>query len=400
MYRKPSPSPVFAPNISASPVNIQRGLHVSKLYYFFFFGAIGSIVPFFNVYLEQIGLTGTQIGWLGTIPPLIALTSNPLWGAIGDRWQIHRQLLAGLALVSGLISLLFLSVQSFWLIMLVVIGISFFRTPIPALVDSTVMSLAKQGGSSYGRQRMWGSLGFVLATYGLGQIVGLNDLRLIFWLHAGLLAVGCALLSLYLPIQSSLERVNILVGLHTLVARPGYVSYLAAMMLLGVGSAGFANFLGLHMLSLGGTESQVGMAWALNAITEVPIMFMGARWFGHIRYSRLILIGFIGFALVWTGLGLAQTPVQLLMVVPFTGLCYGMFWVAAVGYASESAPKGLEATAQSLAGAAQSGLGWGIGSLLAGVLWDAAGGHVVLFTSAGAMVMAATIFWAGNRKTL
>ena len=400
MYRKPSPSLVLAPNITASSVNIQRGLHVSKFYYFFFFGAIGSIVPFFNVYLEQIGLTGTQIGWIGSVPPLIALTSNPLWGAIGDRWQIHRQLLAGLALASGLLSLLFLSVQTFWPIMLVVVGLSFFRTPIPALVDSTVMSLVKQGGSSYGRQRMWGSLGFVLTTYGLAQLVNLEDLRLIFWIHAGLLAVGCAILSLQLPIQGSLERVNILTGLRTLVARPGYVHYLAGMVLLGVGAAGFASFLGLHILALGGTESQVGLAWALNAITEVPIMFMGARWFGGIRNSRLMLIGFLGMSLVWAGLGMAQTPVQLLMVAPFTGFCYGLFWVAAVGYAAESAPKGLEATAQSLGGAAQAGLGWGVGSILAGALWDVANGHVILFTSAGVVLAAAVIFWAGNRRAL
>ena len=400
MYRKPSPSPVLAPNISASSLNVERGLHVTKLYYFLFFGAIGAMVPFFNVYLEQIGLSGTQIGLIGSIAPLIALTSNPLWGAVADRWQIHRQLLAGLALASGLISLFFLGTQSFWLIMLVVIGLSFFRTPIPALVDSTVMSLVKQGGSSYGRQRLWGSLGFVLATYGLGQLVGLEDLRLIFWLHAGLLAVGCALLSLFVPIQGGLDRVNIWAGLRTLAARPGFLSYLAGMALLGVGAAGFANFLGLHILNLGGTESQVGLAWALNAITEVPIMFMGARWFGRVRYSRQILIGFIGFAVAWLGLALAQTPAQVLMVIPLTGVCYGFFWVAAVGYAAESAPKGLEATAQSLAGAAQSGLGWGIGSLLAGALWDAAGGHIVLFTSAGVMLVAAVIFWAGNRKTL
>ena len=247
---------------------------------------------------------------------------------------------------------------------------------------------------------MWGCLVFVSAPYGLCQLGNLQDLRPIFWLHAGLLAVGCALLSLLLPIPGGLDRVNILTGLRTLAARPGYLSYLAGMVLLGVGAAGFANFLGLHILDLGGTESQVGMAWALNAITEIPIMFMGARWFGRVRYSRQILIGFIGFILAWFALALAQTPAQVLMAIPLTGVCYGFFWVAAVGYAAESAPKGLEATAQSLAGAAQSGLGWGIGSLIAGALCDAAGGHVVLFTSAGVMVMAAVIFWAGNRRTL
>lgn len=383
-----------------SAIDIRRGLTVSKLYYFFFFSAIGAMVTFFNVHLERIGLTGTQIGLISSIAPLIALTSNPLWGAVADRWQIHRPLLAGLALMSGLISLVFLWTESFWPILLLVVGLSFFRTPIGALVDSTVMGLVKPGNTSYGRQRLWGSVGFVLTTYGLGQVVGVDNLRLIFWLHAGLLAVGCTYLSLQLPIQGGPDRVNILTGLRSLAGQPGYLSYLAGMALLGMGMAGYSIFLGLHILELGGTEAQIGLAWALNAITEIPIMFMGARWFGRFRNSRLLLFGFGGYALAWLGLGLAQTPLQVLMTIPFVGVCYGVFWVAAVGFAAESAPRGLEATAQSLAGAAQAGLGFGIGALLAGRLWDLADGHVVLFASAAGMVLGGVIFWLGNRRTL
>jgi hypothetical protein len=80
-------------------------------------------------------------------------------------------------------------------------------------------------------------------------------------------------------------------------------------------------------------------------------------------------------------------------------VCFGFFWVAAVGYASAAAPPGLSATAQALMGAAQSGLGWSLGSVMAGYLWDQTNGHIVLAFAAVCMALAALIFWLGNRKT-
>ena len=84
-------------------------------------------------------------------------------------------------------------------------------------------------------------------------------------------------------------------------------------------------------------------------------------------------------------------------VVSGLGLCFGFFWVAAVGFASNSAPAGLGATAQALMGAAMTGLGWGIGSVIAGYLWDLAGGEAVYFFAALAALLAALIFTFGNR---
>jgi PPP family 3-phenylpropionic acid transporter len=64
-------------------------LLVAKGSYFVFFAAIGCLVPFFNIYLQQKGLTGVEIGWLNSIAPLVALAANPFWGGVADRWQIH-----------------------------------------------------------------------------------------------------------------------------------------------------------------------------------------------------------------------------------------------------------------------------------------------------------------------
>ena len=79
-------------------------------------------------------------------------------------------------------------------------------------------------------------------------------------------------------------------------------------------------------------------------------------------------------------------------------MCYGTVWVAAVNYAGESAPPGLSATAQALVGAANAGVGWGIGSVIAGYLWDAQGGSAVFVAAAVATLMAGMLFAWGTRR--
>ncbi|HXV99144.1 MAG TPA: MFS transporter, partial [Anaerolineae bacterium] len=196
IYRQPRPAPALIPTIAAG--SAKWGLLVAKSYYLLYFAAIGCLL-FFNIYLKQIGLSGVEIGWIGSLAPLIALVANPFWGAVADRWQIHRWVLATCTFVAGLVTLFFLQVSSFWALMGLVMALSFFRTPINSIVDSTVMDMVKRTNSSYGQQRMWGTVGFVLATFGLGQWLTPANLTIIFWLHGALLGLACTGLSLLLP---------------------------------------------------------------------------------------------------------------------------------------------------------------------------------------------------------
>jgi MFS family permease len=398
MYRQLRPVPSLLPKIGAGGGDFKHGLLYAKLFYFFFFAAIGCLVPYLNVYFAQQGLSGAQIGWLGSVAPLIALTANPAWGAIADRWNLHRQVLSLCAIGAGLISLLYLVVESFWPLMIVTIVLTFFRTPIGSLLDSSVLDMVRRIGAHYGRQRFWGSVGFVLVTLGLSQYITLNDLSILFWIHGLFLAVICGALALMLPIGAKRASVSLIGGLKQLAKKSSYMSFLGAMALLGVGTSSYVNFTGLHMLEVGGDQQWLAWAWAANGLTEAPMMFLGARWFARFRYSRLLLIGFAGYTVVWALMAMANTPQLLVLCAAANGVCYGTLWSAAVNYAGEAAPEGLSATAQALVGAAQSGIGWSIGSVAAGYLWDAAGGNVVFAMASCAALAAGVLFWVGNRR--
>jgi PPP family 3-phenylpropionic acid transporter len=143
---------------------------------------------------------------------------------------------------------------------------------------------------------------------------------------------------------------------------------------------------------LGGTKADVGLLYALNSVTEIPVLFVGRQLLARFPPSHLITVGLVGFALVYGAMAQAPSPQLILWLAPVLGIVYGGFWIAVVDYATESAPASMRATAQSLVGAAQGGLGWSIGALAGGLLWGYAGGPAVLWSASLLMLLAALVY--------
>jgi PPP family 3-phenylpropionic acid transporter len=259
------------------------------------------------------------------------------------------------------------------------------------------MAMVTRAGTSYGRQRLFGSLGFVVASYSLGQLVTARSLDLIFWVQAILFGLGCGGLSLLLPLEAGRKQIRLVHGLRILAQRRSYLVFLAMNVLMGMGAAGFITFVGLQIMALGGSEQQVGLGFALNSIAEIPVMFVGGQLLARFSLRKLIVVPLLVFSVVYVGVALAPTAVVVLSLLPLLGLSYGIFLPAVVTFASKAAPAGLEATGQALMGAAQGGLGWALGALLSGFLWDVVGDTAVFLMAAVAMAAAALIFLVGLR---
>lgn len=62
-------------------------------YYYFFYGALGSLFPFLNLFYRSIGMDPWQIGILGGIRPLIALLCAPIWSFVANKYKIRKIIL-------------------------------------------------------------------------------------------------------------------------------------------------------------------------------------------------------------------------------------------------------------------------------------------------------------------
>lgn len=68
----------------------QLSLVWPKVFYFCFYAAKATLVPYLVLYFESLGLSGRQIGFLAGITPLVSLVGAPLWGALADISRRHK----------------------------------------------------------------------------------------------------------------------------------------------------------------------------------------------------------------------------------------------------------------------------------------------------------------------
>lgn len=67
--------------------NIDKSFIVSKLFYFFFYTALGALFPFFSLYYKQLWLSPSQIGILLALRPTVKLICLPLWKMVTDKYS-------------------------------------------------------------------------------------------------------------------------------------------------------------------------------------------------------------------------------------------------------------------------------------------------------------------------
>jgi MFS family permease len=169
-----------------------------RFLYFFFTAGLGIFVPYINVYYLSIGLSGLQIGALGTIGPLIGVFSSIVWSIASDRFGRPR-LLFSLALMGTLMAVVLLANAKVfvWLIPAVML-FSLFSSPIPAMLDSTIFRLLGNQPERYGRYRAFGPLGFIAPSALIGFLLKRAGLGALFPAY-GLTLLLCLLVSFGLP---------------------------------------------------------------------------------------------------------------------------------------------------------------------------------------------------------
>ena len=69
---------------------INRKLLLPKFFYFCFFSAWGSLLPYLALYFKQLLLTPSQVGILLGLKPFVNFLATPVWGAIVDKFHIHK----------------------------------------------------------------------------------------------------------------------------------------------------------------------------------------------------------------------------------------------------------------------------------------------------------------------
>ena len=368
-------------------------------FYFFFLGALGVFWPFFSLYLRDVGLAPQEITRVLMLSPLMGLFAPPAFGLVADAQRARGLLLRACSLGACL------AFAGFWLaggarstIYVTTAAFALCRAPILSLTDASALEHVREHGGSYGRLRLWGSLGFLLAVLAGGRVLEQHGISSMVTMTTLLLCAG-VVTALFVPAPPPESRPQALSAWIELLSDGKLWLFLAAVALGQLAGAAYDGCFSLHLAALGHGPRFVAEAWAIGIGAEVVLMAVVGRVLRVVPAERLFAFSLAVSAVRWLALANVRSPTVILCLQPLHGISFGYFYVAGVTLMRDRGGAETPTAAQGLFAAALA-LGSALGMAVAGRVLESGGG-ALLYTSASAVAVigcacAAAFAWSAR----
>ena len=306
----------------SNPLN--RDLIFARAYYFAFMGGWGFVLPFINLFYVSLGLSGAQIGTIGSVSAIVGLVVSPiLISEIKKRPQARGILQASLML--GALFYFLLGQQTTFLMMVVIV---FFQSLVGAGImpasDAMAVYVSQEAGKGYGSVRVWASVGWILVV----PVSGLLIER--FGFEAGFLGVSLmwltgALLTLLIqphyfvsPRLPGQRGSNLKTAFQQIARDRTLLGYAIALVVMGFLNNGVLQFENVFLAELGASKLLISFAGILSAIVELPFMVYADRYIRRVGPHSVMLFA-IALLFFQRAAVLLFPTIATIMIVRFIG---------------------------------------------------------------------------------
>lgn len=367
------------------------------------FIAIGINSPLLTLYLQGLGADFALISVILTSTILVALVSNPAWGWLADRLGRRKPLyitgLAGAAL------------GYFWLSTATGVAMAWPARLLDALSMAGVSTLgltlmgdtldaSRRKGRSMGFTRGLASLAFSAGAFTGGRLADAFGISSVFLVCGGFLAAAALVALLLREVKPA--AVPVTTDVAPAGPRPRTlglpVLFLAGVILWTAAHVASTSMWPNYMEANGYSKTTISSLWSLAALIEMPAMWLGGALSDITGRAVVLAAGGMFIATVQIGymLLVASLP-ALLGVQVVRGLGFGSYTSAAMTFAAEAGGKAQRGGNSGLFNTAGSA-GQLAGSLLGGMLVQAAGFNTLYLVCAGLAVGSALCFLLLRRQ--
>jgi PPP family 3-phenylpropionic acid transporter len=298
-----------------------------SLAYFLYFVTLGLVLPYFPAYLQGRGLDPVRIGWVMAAGPLARIVVPPLLGLAADRRRGPR-FWGSVAAWGALAGLLLMWAPGGALLLYAgAVVYSLFAAPSMPLLDATTV---RHAPDRFGLIRLWGSVGYVLTSFGLGALFPALPPGVIITSAAAAQGLFASYLTATRAGDAPVEgRAGW--GDQPKVLRGSAVWLLLVTVLLSRMAAGpFAGFYIIFVGEAGYGGDVVALTWGIAITTEVCVMLAVDRLIDRAGVARVLAAGVLLDGLRWLFYAHWSSKAALLAVAPVHGLAFAMFYVSGV----------------------------------------------------------------------
>ncbi|XP_046647849.1 major facilitator superfamily domain-containing protein 6-like isoform X2 [Daphnia pulicaria] len=263
---------------------------------------------------------------------------------------------------------------------------------VTSLADSICFNLLGSKPHDYGRQRLWGALGWGISAIFAGYLIdsvshgeNIKNYTPSFILVFIMLTVNTISVS-KIKIDYRQEPYAF-AKVASLFKDVKVVLFLLSCITFGICIGSIWQFLFWYLEDMASSQGCDSLEWIklLEGLAmgiqcfagEAPFLFLSG-WFlnklGHVHTMTMILL-VMGFRLICYSL--LTNPWLTLPIELLNGLTLGVYWSTMTSYAYLIAPPGAGTTLQGIFGALFEGIGTAVGSLLGGFIFQNYGGAIM-----------------------
>lgn len=362
--------------------------------FFSYFAWVGLVSPFLGLYLAEREFSIAQIGVLLSVPQWMRIVSPPFWGWLADSVARPVALLwISTALSLMVVILLPLMVDvGFWAVF-ALLALLFFVSGAQMPIGEARTLVATRGDSgAYGRIRLWGSIGFIVAV-SLGGLAldAFGTRSLPAWMA---LTLVC-LLAVVWPMRQDAAVAIAQAGAHSVSVlrrlRSAYIAYFVlgnALMIFA--HAAYYVLFSLFLAHHGYSKTAIGLLWTLGVLVEVALF----RW-QHLIFARFSVLALLAFSVAVAAVRFAMIGASggalpvILAAQLLHAITFGLHHSAVMLLLHRWFDAAQQARAQALYMTTAYGVGGAAGGLAMSMLWARVSPSAAFFGAALAAALGA-----------
>jgi PPP family 3-phenylpropionic acid transporter len=371
-----------------------------SLFYLVFFSTIGMAVPYWSLYLQDLGFDAAAIGELTAILSITRIIAPYIWGWLADHYRQH----VALVRLSSLLTLItfsgmLLGHSYHWLAGITFIYSFFWNATLPQFEATTLAHLGNQP-HRYSQIRLWGSIGFIITVTlvsWLFEYVAISFLP--FLLLASLTIIW--LTSLFLPRQPITVTSTNLADFYQTLRQPSMLAIFSVIFLLQASHGPYYTFYTPYLESHGYPLYLIGQLWAMGVVAELMIFFIMHRLLIHFRLTTLLIISLTLTSLRWLIIGyLVEFFAWLLLAQLLHAASFALIHGINMQLIRRHFTDAHQGKAQALYNSIGFGAGGVVGSIVSGYTWQLFGAQITYLWAMmlGGIAIAITWRWIAKSE--
>lgn len=357
-----------------------------------------SAMTFSLLWMIDKGFSLATVGILGGLIPLCISIFGNIASNIGDGTGKRRMVIIGAMVICMIcVPMVFFIPPHFSLYILTIIFFVSIRVSLP-IFDSMITQMFPMRDNrsfSFLWLRSVTTLGAIFGILIGSYMYDVLGIAILPWISLTIMFT-CVILMVWfddsgIPKHDQVQNHNVFLVTKDLIKVPWFKPFILFNLLYGMGNAFYYGFFTIHLKTLGFTQFEIALTFAVGCVMEILMFFAGRKIL--LKWRPTYLLAFCGIIapIRWFLFAQFDSVLAQSMVATMHGITFSLHWSVSAYYIQRNIPASMSSSAQTIYQSANIDLPMTIIIPLCGMLYPIMGGDIFVI---GAGITASSVLVA------